>query len=368
MRVLFVGSTAYDLPLPPPLERKWRALEEEIEPRVIARAGTVSAGDPRFRLFRTGAAGGLGWYARLSEMVRDECRRFRPDVVVAQSPFDAFAALPGLRSADSRPRLVVELHGDTQLAARQYGSPLRRAYGPLADRAAQYALRQADATRAVSGPTAEIARAATGRGPDARFATFVDLETFSAGPPQPPPVRPAVAWIGTLDRVKDPDAVLEAWRTVERELPSARLFIAGDGPLREHVTSLAAAANGSVEVLGRVPAEDVRRLIDDSTLLCMTSVSEGRPRVALEALTRARPVVTFDVGGLSEIVEDGRSGWLVPRRDVDGLARALIDLLGDRERAERMGAQGSEDMRATVLDADSYAAAVGDMVRGVSAA
>jgi glycosyltransferase involved in cell wall biosynthesis len=366
-RALFVGSSAFDLPLPPPLERKWRAVGAEIDIRILARAGRVSAPDPRFRLFRPSALGGAGWYARLPGLVHDECRRFRPDVVVAQNAYDAFAALPGLRGLDPRPRLVVELHGDTALSARAYGSPLRRAYAPLADQAARFALRRADATRAVSDATADIARAATGREPEARFAAYVDLETFLNGSTRPLPQRPAVAWIGALERVKDPDAVIEAWQTVERVLPSARLFIVGDGRLRGRLESLTAATE-SIQVLGRLTTDEVRQVIDESTLLCVTSVSEGGPRVAVEALSCGRPVVAFKVAGLSSLVADGRSGRLVPRRDIDALGGALVELLRDRDLAEQLGAQGCEDVRANIMSAAGYAAAVGDMVRRVSAA
>ena len=366
-RVLFVGSSSYDLPLSPALERKWAAVAGEVDLRVVARAGAVDADDDRFRLVRTApAGGGLGWYARLPRVVRREGESFLPDVVVAQSPYDGFAALGGLRALRPRPKLVIELHGDAGLAARHYGSRVRRVYAPVADRAAAFALRRADATRAVSAATARFARAATGREPEARFPAYLDLATFTEQPVRPLPDAPTAIWIGALQRTKDPEALAQAWRTVERELPSVRLVVVGDGPLRPVIEELAAELPGSVELRGRLAAADVAAALDGSTLLCMTSVSEGLPRVALESFARARPVVAFDVGGIGEIVEDDVNGVLLPERDPAALAAALIGVLGDRPRAAQLGAAGRTTVDRMGWTPERYAAALGDLVRRVA--
>ena len=62
--------------------------------------------------------------------------------------------------------------------------------------------------------------------------------------------------------------------------------------------------------------------------------------VALEGMERGRPVIASDVGGLPEIVADGRTGVLVPPGDVDALARAIAELAGDPVRAAELGAAG----------------------------
>jgi glycosyltransferase involved in cell wall biosynthesis len=72
----------------------------------------------------------------------------------------------------------------------------------------------------------------------------------------------------------------------------------------------------------------------------LPSRSEGMPRVVLEALSRARPVVASRIGGIPEMIQHGRTGLLLPPGDTHELAEALAELLGDRERLRRMGDEG----------------------------
>jgi glycosyltransferase involved in cell wall biosynthesis len=75
-------------------------------------------------------------------------------------------------------------------------------------------------------------------------------------------------------------------------------------------------------------------------LVVNPSLTEGLPNVVLEALAVGAPVVATDVGGVSEIISPGRTGWLVPPGDPEGLARAIEEALEDRELARRLGMQG----------------------------
>jgi hypothetical protein len=95
-RILFVNGSTYDLPLPAGLARGWDAISDQLDVRVIARRGVVTGYDDRFRLVGADAlsVSGRAFYARLSLLVSKEIRRFRPDVVSAQSPYEAFAVCP----------------------------------------------------------------------------------------------------------------------------------------------------------------------------------------------------------------------------------------------------------------------------------
>lgn len=357
-RALFVGSTAYDLPLAPPLARKWDAVAERLEVRVIARAADRNGQDPRFRLL----GGGPSFFASLPMVVTREGRRFRPDVVIAASPYEAAAALPALRLLRPRPKLIVELHGDPRIAARLYGSPLRRLYAGLADRAAVVGLRRADATRAISTYTAAIARDATGHDPAAVFPTYFDLESFLREPPRPLPQRPQAAWIGSLQRTKDPALLARAWRQVGARLPEARLVIVGQGPLRGDVEALAAEFPDTVEVIARLSPADVARVLDESTLLVLSSRSEGLGRVILEAFARGRPVVSTAVGGIPDLVVPDHNGLLVPTGDAESLADALERVLSDGQFAERLSQAAAEDAGRLRWTPDRYANALRELV------
>jgi glycosyltransferase involved in cell wall biosynthesis len=359
-RVLFVGSSEFDLPLPMGLASKWEAVSQELDVRIIGRARTVRSADPRFRLvpqpplpFRS-----VGHYALLPALVGRELRRFHPDVIITKSPHEAFALLPVLKLARSRPKLLVELHGDWRTAPRLYGSRLRRHYAGLTDRAALFALRRADGTRAVSEFTASLAGAATGRRPLSVFPAYFDLGSFTSRPPQPLPDQPSVAWIGVLEHTKNPRVFANAWRLVAAQMSAARLVVVGRGPLQPIVDELVRTFPTRARSVPRLTPAEVAKLLDNSTLLAMSSEAEGLPRVIMEAFARGRPVVATAVGGIPDLVETGTNGVLVEPGDAEALAGALVRVLEDRQFAERLSRGALADAGHLRWTPDRYARAL----------
>jgi glycosyltransferase involved in cell wall biosynthesis len=368
-RAMFVGSTSYALPLPAPLARKWDAVTDRLDVRVVARGAGRNGSDPRFRLLEAPlrALDGPAFFARLPAVVLREGRRFRPDIVIAQSPYEAVASLPALRLLRPRPKLLVELHGDPRIAARLYGSAFRRLYALPADLAANAGLRSADATRAISSYTAAIAREVTGREPAAVFPTYFDLESFLRDPPRRLPDQPQAAWVGALQRTKDPALLARAWRLVFPRIPDARLVIVGRGPLRAEVEALALEFPQTVKAIPWLSPPELARLIDDSTMLTLTSKSEGLGRVILEAFARGRPVVATDVGGVSDIVVPDRNGLLVAPEDPEALAAAMARVLGDRPFADRLGHAAARDAERLRWTPERYADTLRELVDRVLA-
>jgi glycosyltransferase involved in cell wall biosynthesis len=361
-RVLFVGGSRYDLPLRPGLARKWAAVDDRIEPRVIGRAGEVAGEDPRFRLVRSAfSIGGPAFYASLVPAVAAEIRRFRPDAIIAQSPYEALACLAAARGRLEQ-KLIVEVHGDWRTAGRLYGSRFRQLYAGLADRAALLALRRADATRALTPFTAALAEDATGHKPVAIFPTYFDLGSFTADPPRPLPARPAVVWVGVLQRYKDPRLLAEAWRIVAPRCPGARLVVVGRGPLRNVIDELVHDFPIQVRAEPRLEPRELARLLDESTLLAMSSKSEGMGRVILEAFARGRPVVSPAVGGIQDLVEPDRNGLLVEPGNPEQLAAALIRVLSKPDLAERLAGGATRDGQRLQWTPEGYADAVREMV------
>jgi glycosyltransferase involved in cell wall biosynthesis len=344
-RVLFVGRTRYDLPLSEALAKKWDALEEHIDYVVVAAAGRVEHDDPRFDLSPDLPQGveGPAFHLSLPIRIRRAVERFRPHVIVVQSPFEGLAALLALWGSPSRPKLVVEVHGDWHSAARLYGSRLRRLYAPLAERLALTALRRADAARAVGPSTARLVAEATGRPPLATFPTYSDVGAFLVDEPPPLPPVPTSVWIGALERVKNPALLARAWPRVAKRMPDARLIMIGTGRLQAVVRRLRARFPASVDWIARLPPSALARRLDEATVLVLTSTSEGLPRVIVEAFSRGRGVVATAVGGVPDIVVDGRNGILVPPGNADALGEALLRVLGDPELARRLGTNALAD-------------------------
>jgi glycosyltransferase involved in cell wall biosynthesis len=350
-RVLFVGRTRYALPLPEWLAKKFDALERQLDFRVLAsareRGQEVEFG--RFRLLRPlppGFLDGVLFYLRCPFAVRRQIADFRPEVIVAESPYTGAAALIGRALASgSKPRVLVEVHGDWRTATRLYGSPRRRVLSPIADRISRAVVRRGDAVRALSGYTEGLVEEVRGVPVTASFPTYTDLAAFTAEPLRPLPERPAAVFVGMLEPYKNVDGLAEVWRRVARRLPEARLVLVGDGSRRAVVEELLADEPGSVEWHPALPPDEVARKVDEATVLVLPSRSEGLGRVIIEAFARGRGVVASDVGGIPDLLRGGVEGLLVDPNDLEGIADALVRVLSDRELAERFGAAAQERYR-----------------------
>lgn len=130
---------------------------------------------------------------------------------------------------------------------------------------------------------------------------------------------------------------LQAFAQVVQQIPAACLLIAGDGPLRSDLEAEAAALglDDHVRFLGW--RDDVAQLMNAFDLLVVPSLWEGFGLVILEAMAHQIPVVASAVSAIPEIVVHGETGLLVPARDVDALAGALVSLLGDAPLRKHMG-------------------------------
>ncbi len=144
------------------------------------------------------------------------------------------------------------------------------------------------------------------------------------------------SWKGHLD-------LLEAMVSVRMAVPDARLVVVGDGPMRAAIAS-------RVEELGLGSCthmtghrDDIADVIASFDVAVMASyASEGIPQFALQAMAAGKPVVATQVGGIPEVVHDGVTGLLVPPRTPELLARAVVSLLKDPGRRERLGMQGRQ--------------------------
>lgn len=153
---------------------------------------------------------------------------------------------------------------------------------------------------------------------------------------------PVVGVVGRLEPQKGHAYLLEAWPTVIREFPDARLLVVGDGSLRAVLERRAHDLRIAPSVIFAGFRNDMPLVLDAVDIVALPSIYEGMPLSAIEASAMARPVVATCVDGTPEVIRDGRTGRLVPARDTAALARALLGLLRDPEGAQRMGRAGRD--------------------------
>ncbi len=353
-----VGRTRYALPLDGSLARKFDALSEVLDVRVLAaRRSEDRGGDARFVLYPPAAPGkleGVAFWTLFPFRVARELRANRPDVVLAQGGHETALVLLARAIARSSVRIVMDVHGDPRSATRLYGSPGRRAVAPLGDLLTRLALRHADGVRTISAYTTALVRE-SGVEPLATFPAYMDLDPFLATPPAALPEQPVVLFIGVLERYKAVDVLARAWRRAAPLVPFARLRIVGSGTMTETVEQLAAELPESVEWIPRLPSAGVADAIDGATVLVLPSRSEGLGRVVVEAFCRGRGVVGSRVGGIPDLVEEGRNGLLVPPGDEAALAEALVRVLTDASLAARLGAAGRAGVDPWLASPEEYA-------------
>lgn len=142
--------------------------------------------------------------------------------------------------------------------------------------------------------------------------------------------------LGALNWEKDPLTHLEITLPALASGRVAHIF-AGDGPLRGELASAVAreGVEKGVRILGA--RSDVGDLLEASDVMLLASRTEGMPRCLIEAGMAGLPSVAFDVAGVTEVIEDARSGSVLQRGDVRGMRDALLALLSDPALRDSMG-------------------------------
>lgn len=150
--------------------------------------------------------------------------------------------------------------------------------------------------------------------------------------------RPSVTCVAHLQQHKAPDLLLRAFREIAEEFPTLQLDFVGDGPLREHLESLARdwGIAHRVRFWGDVPREKALSLIASAKVFCLPSKRESFGLVVLEAMFSGVPVVATRVGGIPEIVRQEIDGLLVEPDAPDALAAALRRVLKEDSLREKL--------------------------------
>jgi glycosyltransferase involved in cell wall biosynthesis len=361
-RVLFV-SRRLQLPLSPSLARKWDAVGRELDFRVLAGG---NGHDDHFHLAPAlPALDGPAFFAALPLRIARELRSFRPHAVLAQGAHETAAALAARKLARVGTAVIADVHGDWRAPTRLYGSRLRGALNPVADRVAVGGLRHADGIRTVTGYTTSLVRG-LGLEPVDEFPAYMDFDSFLQSAPQPLPEAPSVLFVGVLERYKNVDGLAAAWRVVAPRVPDARLRLVGDGTLRPVVEQLLHDVPDRTSWDERLSPAEVSRALDEATALVLPSRSEGMGRVLVEAFCRGRPVVGARVGGIPDLVEDGQNGLLVEPGDTQALADALVRILADRGLAERLSAGAHASAAFWTSSPEEFAARVRALVERIT--
>jgi glycosyltransferase involved in cell wall biosynthesis len=144
-------------------------------------------------------------------------------------------------------------------------------------------------------------------------------------------------YLGRLSPEKGVDTLIRAARQA-----GVRLAVAGDGPMRAGLEALAGGAAGRIEFLGFRSGDELARILRGARAVVAPSACyENAPLSVLEALAAGKPLIGSRIGGIPELVDEGRTGWLFPAGDVDALAGLLGEVSATPDATlEAMGREG----------------------------
>lgn len=146
-----------------------------------------------------------------------------------------------------------------------------------------------------------------------------------------------IGMVGRLEPVKGPEYLIEAAKLVIKKFPKVKFLIVGEGTLRNKLESRCKNLGISDKFIFTGWREDITEILAVLDILVLPSLNEAVGRILIEAGACGVPVVATNVGGVPEIVKGGQTGILVPPKDPHSLSQAVISLLEDKEKRQRMG-------------------------------
>ena len=146
-----------------------------------------------------------------------------------------------------------------------------------------------------------------------------------------------------MEKRKGLNYLLEAYRTVKKEVPNCRLIVVGPGTrLRRKYEKKVARENiKDVTFVGQVSHDDLPRYYQTADIFCAPATScESFGIILLEAMALGKPVIASNIEGYASVLTHGEEGLLSPPKNADGLTKSLMTLLTDAGLRRQMGQKG----------------------------
>ena len=307
-----------------------------IAPR--AAKGGLEVSDGFYGIGRTVTVPGNGSQVRLTfdvtlyQAVKTIMRRERFDVVHLHEPL--IPVLPYMVLLNSQAVNVATFH------AFRASNPWYTAFRPYMS----FVLSRLDGRIAVSEPAREFVSQYF-EGPYEIIPNGIDIRRYGEGVEPYPWANdgiPRILFVGRFDEPrKGFKYLLRAMPLVRQQFPEARLVVVGTGRPDRFAGEIERHGVGGVDFIGFVPDEEKPRYYASCDVFCAPSIrGESLGVVLLEGMASSKPIVATDIPGYASVLTHGREGLLVPRKDPQALALALVRLLADRELRADLGTAG----------------------------
>jgi glycosyltransferase involved in cell wall biosynthesis len=275
----------------------------------------------------------------LSRLIRNPV-----DVVHAHSYIFFTSNQAALASRLTGIPLVLHIHGATYIRQPELDKRTRaklwikeKFYDPTIGK---WTVRSADAIAAVSKFDMQKCQEVFDIDSDRMHLIPNAVDTKIFHPPVTPTGGHVVTYIGRLEAWKGAFSLLEIARRVRKDVPDVQFNFVGDGSVRGKLMRTSEDLRDTVRFLGDVDHQTVASILRSTSVLILPSFIEGLPTVCLEALASGVPVVASNIGGTSEVVIEGETGYLRPPHDLESMSDCVVKLLRDDNLRNRMGQAG----------------------------
>ena len=340
-KVLFIGVTNYDFKesLPLHLKEKFLELSRDISPYILSKGKPFhkKIWNSEFYLLPYSVfwlfAFFIAFYLCISKKI---------DTIIAQSPLIEGVTGAILKKIFKK-QLIVEIHGEWEngpfLSKKRRFEFFQKKLIPFL---ARISFKNADKIRGVANYLIERAKKIAPDKKYSSFPTFTDLELFL----EEKDIRydKFILFVGQLEKVKGIDVLIKAFSKIENEFPDFKLIIIGDGKEKENLKNISSnlKIQNKIEFKGKLSLKETKDVIKNCYCLVLSSLSEGLPRVLMEAMALEKSVIASDVGGIPELIKDNENGFLFEKSNSDELVKKLRVLLNNRDLAIRMGQKGKK--------------------------
>ncbi|MEK9149539.1 MAG: glycosyltransferase, partial [Candidatus Desantisbacteria bacterium] len=156
---------------------------------------------------------------------------------------------------------------------------------------------------------------------------------------------PLIGIVARLVPIKDHRTFFLSAQLLLEKIPEAKFIIVGDGPERRDLERFAEELKIKDSLFFPGFREDLDLIYADLSLLVLSSLNEGLPVAIIEAQASGKPVVSTDVGGVAELIEDGETGFLAPAKNPEVLASVMEIIIERKGLAKKMGEAGRENSK-----------------------
>ncbi len=275
-------------------------------------------------------------------------KRYGVNILIAQSPYEGFAAAWARIIARILFRkniaLIVESHGDFE----RRKNILSAVYQPIVNKITHFALSRADVLRAVSNATRKQLEIHSPGIPIVQFPAWTDIETFlkAGAHKNTSSSAQTILFVGNLVPVKGAHVLTESFALIAEDFRAVKLILIGKSQdqryARTLLKSMPARLKERVTFLGHLPQSRVAHHMANASVLVAPSLSEGLGRVIFEAMACGIPVIGSNIGGIPELITDEVTGFLVPPRDESALASKISWILNNPIKTREMGLRARE--------------------------